>query len=300
MTCLSTAFNLATLSIRSSHRFSRLAAAAMWRPSVPSGLLLTLSVVPHVLAQGDIGGSQASCSSAADEWKMVGCYNTGNSGRHVNFNWMLQSSSSDVKYYPGFTGSGNMTVEICQTACRGHGFQYCALFYGIECYCSPTFPALNAPSTNNASSGPGQPTGSNPTLQVAQSNCQSTCSGNSSEYCGGGDAAEVYMDPSFPTSTSVDAPTNYKYLGCYSNINPGPMYTTIATPDTYTCVQYCGELGYPYAQRSGNNANQGSTCGCGTEIQAGYQIDESNCNQNCNGTIGSSAVPFCMLNPGHC
>ena len=259
--------------------------------SALKGFLLALSFIPNVIAQGDIGGSQASCAGSQDNWQQLGCYDTGNSGRHANFNWMLQSSTSDPKYYPGFTGSSNMSVDICLEACRGHGFKYAAIFYGIECYCNPIFPALNAPSSNNASSGPGSPTGSNPTLAVAQSNCQSTCSGNSSEYCGGGDAAEVYMDPSFPTSTTVDAATNYKYLGCYNNINPGPMYTTIATPDTPTCVKYCGQLGYPYAQRSGNNANTGSTCGCGTEIQAGYQIAESDCNMNCDGTTGTSVFP---------
>ena len=259
----------------------------MWCKPALSISLLALSFVSNVVAQGSVGGSQASCAGSQNHWQQLGCYSTGNSGRHANFNWMLSSSTGDPKYYPGFTGSSNMSVDICLLACRGHGFKYAALFYGIECYCNPVFPALDAPSGNNAASGPGNPEGSNPTQSVSQSNCQSTCSGNSSEFCGGGDAAEVYIDPSFPTSTSVDAGTNYKYLGCYNNISPGPMFTTIATPDTPTCVQYCGQLGYPYAQRSGNNANTGTTCGCGTEIQSGYQIAESNCNMNCDGTTGT-------------
>ena len=260
----------------------------MWSQSILSLLLLPLGFVSPVAAQGSVGGSQASCAGSQNNWQQMGCYSTGNTGRHANFNWMLQQNQNDPKYYPGFTGSGNMSKEICQLSCRGHGFKYMGLFYGIECYCSAIFPALDPPNGNNAASGPGNPEGSNPTLAVAQSNCQSTCSGNSSEYCGGGDAAEIYMDPSFPTDPSAGAVSNYKYLGCYNNISPGPMYITIGTPDTPTCVKYCGQLGYPYAQRSGNNANTGTTCGCGTEIQSGYQIDESYCSANCDGTTGTS------------
>ena len=257
----------------------------MWSPSPLSSLLLALSSVANVAAQGSVGGSQASCSSS-QYWVAKGCYSDSNEGgRHANFNWMLSSSTNSEKYYPGFTGP--MNVEICLLACRGHGFQFAALYYGIECYCSPNFPALNAPSSNNASSGPGVNPGPAPLTPVAQSNCASTCNGNSSETCGGGSAAQVYQDPSFPTSTTVQAASNYKYLGCYNNISPGPMYTTIATPDTPTCVTYCGKLGYPYAQRSGNNANQGTTCGCGTEVQSGYQLPEASCAANCDGTTGA-------------
>ena len=181
-----------------------------------------------------------------------------------------------------------MTVDVCKLACRGHGYKYMATFYGIECYCGSIFPDPNAPASNNAASGPGPAVGNNPLQTVDQSNCQAQCQGNTAEYCGGTGAAQVYMDPSFPTSTSVSAASNYQYLGCFNNINPGPMYTQIATPDTPTCVQYCGELGFPYAQRNNFDANTGAqSCGCGTEIQSGYQTDESTCNFYCNGTEGA-------------
>lgn len=229
---------------------------------------------------------------------------TTNNGRHAGFPWQLSSSTSDAKYYPGFTGP--MSIETCQTACRGHGFKWAATFYGTECYCAPEFPLATNPSSTT--SGPGTPAGNNPGTPTSSSQCQSTCNGNSSEFCGGGDAASVYFDPSFSNNTATASdPGQYKYMwvtaehillastadsgfsGCFSNINPGPMYQTIQTTSTAACAQYCGLLGYPFAGRSGVDSNTGATtCGCGSEVQAGLQIDESNCFNYCNGTSGAA------------
>ena len=285
--------------------------------------LALLSFISSTLAQGSIGGSQALCS-ASQAWVQMGCYDDDRNGRHVGFNWQLQSGTSDAKYYPGFTGSGNMTVEICLLACRGHGFRYvvltlpetrwsanpiqirCALLWSRMLLCSyvsqhdPIFKKQRADTESNrfpyyvtsssasTTDGPGTPAGPNPPLTTAASQCQSACSGNSSEYCGGGGAATVYQDPSFTYTSDPNAanPYNYKYLGCYNNVSPGPMFATINTVNTTNCEQYCGALGYPFIQRAAiDSATTSSTCGCGTEIQAGFQISESSCSYYCNGSL---------------
>ena len=247
--------------------------------------LALLSSISSVIAQGSYGGAQTSCSSS-QIFVYQGCYTTSAAGRHANFNWQLSSDPNSEKYYPGFTGAGVLTVDLCQTACRGHGFKWAALFYGTECYCSETFPNPNPPATTNE--GIGTYDFTVPPVKGPDSNCNSQCQGNPSQTCGGGDAAQVYFDTSFTNSTTVQGYQNYRYLACYNNINPGATYVSIRTTSSISCANYCGQLGYSIMARSGTDANTGATtCGCGSEIQRGLQIDESLCNVNCDGSAGA-------------
>ena len=241
-----------------------------------------LSFALSVRAQGSAGGAQTSCSSQ-QIWVYQGCYSTANAGRHANFNWMLSTDPNNEKYYPGYTGPAMLTVEVCQTACRGHGFKWSALFYGTECYCSEIFPSPNPPADTN--SGLGTEPGPVPPPVSPDSNCNSACQGNSAEFCGGGDSASVYFDSSFTNSTTAGSYQNFKYLGCYNNANPGPTFVAIKTTSSMSCANYCGSLGYSIMARSGIDSNTGSTtCGCGSEIQAALQIAESGCAFGCDGT----------------
>lgn len=253
--------------------------AAWW-----GSLLVALCCPTYVLAQGSYGGDQTPFCSADQAWVYKGCYDDDGNGRHANFNWQLSSSSNSERFYPGFNGP--VTVDICLQACRGHGFRYAALYYGTECYCASIFPNPNPPSTSN---GQGTLAGTQPGTAVSGSVCSSGCNGDSSQTCGAGSAASVYQDNTFTNNTAVRSASNYRYLGCFNNVNPGPMYTSIRTTSTISCQSYCGSLGYPYSARSGIDSDTGATsCGCGTEIQSGLQIDESNCNTNCDGSTGAS------------
>ena len=248
-----------------------------------SATLALVCFTAQAFAQGSAGGSQASCS-AAQAWIYQGCFGDPNNGAHAGFTWQLSSSSSSEKYYPGFTGS--VTIEICQQACRGHGFKYSGLYQGNACFCSAEFPNPSPPSSGSTSGGVGNPPGNAPGVQSSGTQCSSPCTGNSTETCGGNTATSIYLDPSFTNDTAtVGTAKNYNYVGCYNNVNPGPMYVSIETTDTVSCVQYCSALGYPYAARSGfDSQNTTNTCGCGTEIQSGLQISESSCAYYCNGS----------------
>ena len=241
-------------------------------------LVASLAALTTVLAQGTYGGDQSSCS-AAQSWVYKGCYPAQQNGNHAGFLWLLSSSTTNEKYYPGYTGSANLTVEQCQMACRGHNFQYAALWYGTECWCAPQFPTPQGSS--NTSSGTGIILGTAP--GTTGSGCTSTCRGNTTEFCGGGSASNIYQDPSY--SVSAGSWQDYKYLGCFSNVNPGPTFVRVATTSSVSCASYCGALGYAYMTRSYYDSATGqTTCGCGSEIQAGLQIAESSCFYNCNGT----------------
>ncbi len=247
------------------------------------GALALLCFATQAFAQGSAGGSQASCS-AAQSFVYQGCYDDTNNGAHVGFTFQLSSNTSSEKYYPGFTG--NVTVDICKLACRGHGWKLAAPYSGTECFCGAEFPSPNPPSSGSTSGGVGSPSGSNPGTRTSESQCNSPCAGNSSQICGGSIATSLYFDPSFTNDTAVDGdPSNYNYLGCYNNVNPGPMYVSIETTSTFACVKYCAALGYPYSARSGfDSQTTSNTCGCGTEIQSGLQIPENSCAYYCNGS----------------
>ena len=246
-----------------------------------SGALAVRCLASQVLAQGDLGGIQASCTPATP-WAYEGCYGDTENGRALNFPWVLSSSTSSSQYYPGFTGDTNMSVGICLAACRAHGFRYASLYYGEECHCAPIFPLPTPPISNSETPTPG---GTSPGTAAASGSCNSVCTGNSAEICGGGAASSLYMDTSFTNDSTAGAYTNYNYLGCFSDINPGPMYVSIETTSTQACASYCGSHGYSYAARSGIDSNTGATtCGCGTEVQAGLQLPESSCFNYCNGS----------------
>lgn len=235
-------------------------------------------------AQGNLGGDQSSCNNSPG-WVHKGCFDDTSNGRHANFKWQLSSTATSERYYPGYTGL--ITVEFCLTACRGHGFRYAAVYAGTSCYCASTFPNPDPPTTGSSTSGPGALIGTQPGVAVANSVCNTACAGNALQTCGSGSAANVFQDLSFSNATAVTAVSNYGYVGCYNNINPGPMYTSIKTISTLSCQTYCAALGYPFSSRSGIDSNTGTTCGCGTEVQSGLQIAESNCFNYCNGTSGA-------------
>lgn len=247
------------------------------RLSATTPVLLRLAAT--VLAQGSLGGDQSSCSPSQG-WVDKGCYDDTQNGRHAGFTWQLSNIIGNERYFPGFTGL--MTVDICVQACRGHGFRYAAIYVGKECFCAATFPNPGPPASGTTTAGKGALQGTKPGSSGGV--CSTACNGNIMQICGGPSAASLYEDPSFTNSTSVQVASNYGYVGCFSYLNPGPMYAVIRTVSTLSCLEYCGLLGYPFASRSGPDGNTGATtCGCGTEIQYGLQVADYRCATVCDG-----------------
>lgn len=247
------------------------------RLSATTPVLLSLAAI--VLAQGSIGGDQSSCSPSQN-WVYRGCYDDTQNGRHAGFTWQLSNIIGNERYFPGFTGL--MTVDTCLRACRGHGFRYAAIYYGKECFCAATFPNPGPPASGTTTTGIGAFVGTKPGTPGGV--CSLACNGNIMQICGGFSAASLYEDPSFTNSTTVQAASNYGYVGCFSYLNPGPTYATIRTVSTRSCLAYCGLLNYPFASRSGPDGNTGATtCGCGTEIQSGLQVADYRCATACDG-----------------
>ena len=90
-----------------------------------------------------------------------------------------------------------VTVEICVAFCKGNDYKYAGLEYYGECFCGAS---VNGP-------------------QIAESNCNFPCTGNSKEVCGGNDIISIYQDTTFPT-VSDSTISDYKPMGCYSEGSP--------------------------------------------------------------------------------
>lgn len=254
-----------------------------------SAIAVLLSLGSTALAQGNLGGSQASCANAP-AWKSRGCYTDDpnvSATRHAGFNWQFVNSPNSIYYYPGYAGL--MNVTFCQQVCRGHGFRFSAVYTGTECYCASIFPNPAPPASGSTTSGPGALPNTTKNA-VPDSVCATIpCPGDATQSCGGVTSAAVWEDPTFSNDLSVGAPINYLYLGCYQYASPGNLYVVIKTPNTISCETYCGQLGYPYSGRSGIDSDTDNpTCACGTEVQAGLQLsDDTRCRFACNGTGGT-------------
>ncbi|KAL8949114.1 MAG: hypothetical protein Q9222_004757 [Ikaeria aurantiellina] len=258
-----------------------------------AGVLGLLGWAVSVLGQGSAGGDQtASCPNSP--WAYVGCYDDTQNGGKANFPFKLDTVAGVAKSYPGYTSSAQLTIEVCQTACRGHGFRYSGLYNGQECYCSPTVPYPQPPTSGTTTTGLGTYLGSNPGGTVDGSYCNTACPANSAETCGGPGYLQVYRDPSYQNETSpatLGAPQNYLYFGCYTSSGGvgSPIFLDIKTPSTISCENYCALLGYPYSIRNSFDSSTSNNCGCGPELVAGLQAaSETTCNRYCNGTTGAA------------
>ncbi|KAI4143192.1 MAG: hypothetical protein L6R39_004670 [Caloplaca ligustica] len=239
-----------------------------------SGILALLGWAATAIAQGNAGGDQTATCSAAQNYTYVGCYDDTQNGGKANFPFLLSTVAGNLKSYPGYTSSANLTIDVCATACRGHGHRYAGLY-------------------RTTTGGLGGYAGTNPGGRVANSFCGTPCPANSSQTCGGTGYLQVHQDPTVPVDTSpptLGAAGNYLYFGCITGANGGTSFMNIKTPSTISCQNYCGLLGYAYSIRN-NLDSVGTTtnnCGCGPELPAGLQVAETTCNRYCNGTTGAS------------
>lgn len=248
-------------------------------------VLSFVSLTVTASAQGYLGGDQNSCSNR-DAFVYGGCYSDTENGLHGNLTWLLSSDPNSVLFYPSY--DGRITVEVCTKACRGHGLRVAALHNGTSCFCGTTFPISGAQASidHHVRSFNRKNIGKSTLISSRVSGLK--CAGDSTEYCGSSNATDIYFDPSFSNSSSAGAGSNFDYLGCFTSIVPGPLYVVLEKPAASDCAYYCGQLGYPFMGQSEYNSETGTkTCGCGSEIQSGNQVDDSHCNYYCNGSTNA-------------
>lgn len=131
-----------------------------------------------------------------------------------------------------------------------------------------------------------------------------TCSGDSSQLCGGTWAIEIYQSSSSTatttsstTTTTAVAPT-WSPLGCFTDagsraLNGASTSSSSNTPAS--CISYCNSRGFTLA-----GMEYGQECYCSSTIAysggAGQPADSSACSTPCS---GNSALTVSVISCGH-
>ncbi|MCJ1427052.1 hypothetical protein MMC29_004955 [Sticta canariensis] len=196
---------------------------------------------------------------SAGSFNFTGCYTEATTGRALTGSALANNA---------------MTVEKCAAFCAA--YTYMGIEYASECYCGNTIAAGSI---------------------LAASGCSMTCSGNSSEYCGGPNRLDLYTagsataGTSTGSTTSVATPTptgpitvqsvgKFNFTGCYTEDTAGRALTgsTLANNDMTVekCAAFCAAytyMGIEYA----------SECYCGNILAAGAVFTASGCSMTCSG-----------------
>lgn len=191
--------------------------------------------------------------SSPSSWTSYGCW-IDNTGART-----LSAAS-----YANTTG---MTVESCISFCSSgsNSYVYAGVEYAQECYCG-----------NFLASG---------ASNVSMSECDMTCTGNASEFCGAGDRLNVYWNGTQPPSSPiiVRSAGNWTSLGCYNDstttraLANGMGVTEEVTVES--CTTACQDAGYQYA-----GVEYADECYCGMTLDNGSEpTPASSCDMTCAG-----------------
>ncbi|KAL8688550.1 MAG: hypothetical protein Q9218_005568, partial [Villophora microphyllina] len=223
-------------------------------------------------------------------YSYLGCYSEGTNIRALSD---LQNPITGAK----------VSVEACSTACSQ--YTYFGVEYSGECYCGNTINTGSAivAGTTEAATG-----------------CNMVCSGNATEYCGGGGRLNMYQKAAGQTTSSSSSSTisgsssvsatststsatptptgpsavqtvgNYTFQGCYSEatgqraLTGAAFYSSAAKPMT---IELCASSCAPYAWFG---VEYGSECYCGNSPNTGSaKVALTDCSFLCPG----NATEYC-------
>ncbi|KAJ7513073.1 galactose oxidase [Mycena galericulata] len=185
-------------------------------------------------------------------WSSLGCYTDGNPRT------LTGDATTDV---------ANMTVENCINFCSSNNFILAGVEFMQECYCDDFIENSGVPAPIT--------------------DCDSACTGNPAESCGGALRLNVFWSgaprpspPSIPASVG-----QWEALGCYSDNVDGralPNGVNVVGEVTLeSCTAACFSAGMPLA-----GAEFADQCFCGTAIgNGGAPQAASACNMACQGNI---------------
>ncbi|EXJ86553.1 hypothetical protein A1O3_03506 [Capronia epimyces CBS 606.96] len=187
-----------------------------------------------------------------------------------------------------YSNSNNMSLETCAAFCQQGNYALFGTEYSQECYCSNTIS----------------------TTQVGQGNCSSFCSGDNTEFCGGGSRLSVWSLSTAPTqyttasstgsspatsATAVAAATGIAYLNCYSETsNPRALSAVFQSSGAMTvdlCAKTAQSLNLQFF-----GLEYASQCLAGSTLDSRSAVlASSKCSMACAGNVtqtcgGSSAI----------
>ncbi|KAL5318593.1 hypothetical protein ACEPPN_013656 [Leptodophora sp. 'Broadleaf-Isolate-01'] len=185
-------------------------------------------------------------------WAYQGCYSEG------------ANRALGGQMYANATG---MTTESCIAFCDSQGAYFAGTEYSSECYCGNKIDSTS--------------------LLSPAADCSMTCSGNTTQTCGGPSRISVFWNGSNPPPGPSTNPGTggFGFYGCYTEGATGRclenMATVLAPMTVGLCVQACKTAGYSMA-----GIEYASECWCGNAISNGAIVATggiSECNMLCKG-----------------
>ncbi|KAI4115242.1 MAG: hypothetical protein LQ345_004126 [Seirophora villosa] len=238
-----------------------------------------MSLFSNGKAQPPLPNVPPSVQPSYGAYNYSGCYTEGVGGRAL----------ADKQI-----ASDEMTVATCGTFCSG--YQYFGIEYRSECFCGDMI-------GNRAAKAP-------------ETDCRLTCSGNSTQYCGGGNRLTVYgrgkISSSSSSSSSGGSPTStgsststsastsssgtpgaptavpsvagFVSQGCYTEGSSGRALGEAATASSAMTVEKCAAFCSSYTYFG---VEYQSECYCGNTIGTGAILATDNgCTMACGGNPG--------------
>ena len=143
--------------------------------------------------------------------------------------------------------STTLTIENCISTCVGLGYTVAGLEYSQQCFCD-NFARNGASLTTDSS-------------------CAMTCSGDTTEICGGPNLMSIYSSGALqvyqpPTAQKTGLPGSWTYVGCL--IDQTPDHTlpyqilNTANNSATSCLKQCSDYGY-----TSGGMEYGDECYCG-------------------------------------
>ncbi|KAJ7853857.1 WSC domain-containing protein [Mycena leptocephala] len=193
----------------------------------------------------------SNCTHTA--WTLQGCY--------------TDTSASRALAGASYVNASAMTVESCIAFCSAGGFSLAGVEFGDECYCDH---ALQSSATL-ANAG----------------NCNTPCSGNSTELCGAGNFVDVYWNGA-PIPVVPQQVGTWKYDGCFSDSTTSrvlPNRQIISGGVTVeSCTSACKTNGFAVA-----GLEFGQECWCGSSLPTSSLLSDSDCSTACT----ANTTEFC-------
>ncbi|EMD36066.1 hypothetical protein CERSUDRAFT_115979 [Gelatoporia subvermispora B] len=205
--------------------------------------------------------------AAVGLWDSLGCFN----------------DSTGARTFPVQLTLDNTSVETCTDGCFNAGYPLAGMEFAAQCFCGLTF--------------------ENGAVPIDLSSCNMQCSGNSSEFCGGPNALNVYnftgtlphgpeppdnggggggqdSSPVFPVTSGLPEP--WRYAGCFVDGANGRILPNEFDSDNTTvesCISTCSSGGFGLA-----GLEFSTQCFCGDALVNGAtNATDSDCDMGCGG-----------------
>lgn len=218
----------------------------------------------QVVRNGPFKGAGA-CSANTSTAATITASPSNSTPSDVNYKGCY-TEPSGARALPNQVSVKSNSVGNCQAACAAAGFSVAGMEYASECWCA-----------NGLSSG---------SKKVSDDFCSMSCSGNSTQSCGGPSLLSVYSTTAVktlaaPSIAKTAATSAQAYVGCFREGSAGRALSSASyankTNTPAQCAAFCSAKGFQYS-----GTEYGSECYCGSSITTA-QVDDTQCNMPCAG-----------------